>query len=252
MGLTADIKRLQAEGKSSAFINKFINAQSKNLPSKSSKKTITLNKPKTTTKDRVKEVKRRSAKALDVLSSILLEPTTFIKNPSKAGDLVAARRADITKTKDIGKALDVVGETLTATAIGAAATLGIANPAVAGKLALKALPKTLKGQIGALTGVGILTTSESARNLAGKFFQDPTKIGREAGLIIDKALTKKDVGTVAEAFQKAGIIGAVVAGGVGAIALGKKFLGGGDADKAINVPGQVPSSVALPVSPIPS
>lgn len=198
----------------------------------------------------------RKPKVLDIVSSILLEPTTFIKSPTQAAFKVEARRKEIRKTGDVGKALDVVGETLTAAGIGAAGILAAGSPAAAGGIALKALPKTLKGQITAFTAGGILVTSKQARKLAGKFIQDPTKIGREAGLLIDKALSGKDVGGVGEALKKAGIVGAIVAGGVGAVALTKKIFGGkGEStktpDQAINTPSQVPGSIALPISVIP-
>ena len=248
--LSSKVKKLKAEGKSSAFINKFIRSQTKKNKQHKSTKKIVLKAPKRRSKR--KEIKRRFAKALDVTSAILLEPTTFIKNPSKAGDIVRDRREDIRKTGDLSKALDVVGETLTATAIGAGLILGASNPAVAGRLALKALPKTLKGQIGAVTAGGILITSETARKFTGKFIQDPTKIGREAGLLIDKVTSKEGSdSSIMDALKSAGLIGAgVVAGGL----VVKKLFGKNDktADAVVNSPGQVPSSVALPVSPIPT
>ena len=195
------------------------------------------------------------AKVLDVVAATLLEPKTFItKGPLAAGRVVAGRRVDISQTKDISKALDVVGEAITSTVIAGAVVLGAANPAAAAKLLSKAIPVTLKGKFAALTVGGILITSKSARDLVFGIVQDPTKFGREAGLLVDKAVAGEDVGGIKEALKTAGFIGAGVAVVAGGAVLVKKLLGGRSTkvpDTAINTPSQVTSSIALPTTPIP-
>lgn len=214
-------------------------------------KTIVLNMPKS----RKITAPEPVSKFLDVIAAPFLEPTTFIKNPLKARDKVAQRRQDIEKTGDISKVLDVVGETTTSTLIASGAILGVANPAAAAGFAKSLIPTTLKGKLAGITGLGILTTSEKAREVFGKFIQDPTKVGREAGLLIDKAAAGEDVGEVSDAFKTAGLVGAGVAAAVGlgkaAEKLKDKFFSG-KPEKAINTPTDVPSSIALPGSEIPN
>jgi hypothetical protein len=181
----------------------------------------------------------------------MLEPTTLItKGPKAAIQKVRERRLDIEKTMDTSKALDVVGETLTATAGYAALTLGAAAPAAAGRAALSVLPKTPKAILGTVTGAGILTTSKTARNYVTKVLQDPTKLGREAGLLIDKAATGKDVGGVVDSLKTAGLIGAGIAATVGAQ---KLYTGIKDkiSQKSVSVlsPSEVPvASVVTPTT----
>lgn len=197
------------------------------------------------------------SKSLDILSSLMLEPVTVItKGPAAAGQLVKARREEISRTKDIGKALDVVGETLTSTLIAGGLVLGASAPATAGQLLKGALPSSLKGYLATSTGLGILATSKQARDFVGKILQDPTKLGREAGLLIDKAFEGKDMGGVSDALRKAGLLGAGVVGGAAAYsgfqALMDKITANKPADTVINTPSQVPSSLALPSDAIPN
>jgi len=129
--------------------------------------------------------------------------------------------------------------------------LGAANPVIAGKAIISAIPKTIGGKIGLTTAAGILATSQVAREKASSFIQDPTKIGREAGILIDKASKGQETGPVIDAFKTAGIIGGTAAIlGTGAIVVKKvKEI---SADRAINIPSNVPSSIALPNSYIPT
>lgn len=188
--------------------------------------------------------------ALNQISSILLEPTTVFKEGfGVAGRKVQARREKI-RLGDRKEAVSVIAETLTATALVGAGILAIGSPLVAGRLIVKALPTTLKGQLGLVTGTGILLSSKVVRKKAGQFIQDPTKVGREAGELIDKVVAGEDTGDIGDVFKTAGLVGAGV-GIVGAgILLGKKLK---DRKKDIKVvdPSDVPSSNALPISPIP-
>jgi len=167
-------------------------------------------------------------KGLNILSSTLLEPTTLLtKGFGAAERKVAKRRADITRTKDISKALDVVGETLTSTALIAGAVLGggtVAGRALVAKVAPKLIPKTPKSILLTATGTGILTTSKSARKFVGGILQDPTKTGREAGLLLDRTLAgKEDDSSFVDIAKKAGVAGVVIAGVAGGLGLASKF-----------------------------
>jgi len=209
------------------------------------KKTILLNQPQRT----------RTAKALDIISSTLLEPTTFIRNPAAAGRLVAARRAEIRRTKDIQLAFDVVGETLTSTAVGAAALFGAVNPALARSAFLRILPRTPKAIAASATAGGLLISSPSIRGFVGGVLQDPTRLGRRGGELFEKALKGEDVGGVKSALAKAGLIGGAVAAVVGAGALAKRIFGRGKEVVATGISGSpslVPMSIAAPSSPAPS
>jgi len=151
------------------------------------------------------------AKGLDILSGILLEPTTFIKSPSKAGELVAARRETI-KSGDKSAAFDVIAETLTATAIAGGAILGAgtaAGRAAALKVGAKLAPTTIPKALGAATVGGILISSQSARKVVGQVIEDPTKVGRRAGEVIDTVVRGGDVDII-DAFKTAGLIGGVL------------------------------------------
>lgn len=190
---------------------------------------------------------------LDTLSATLLEPTTFIKSPSKAADLVKERRKKII-AGDKSAFYDVIGETLTATGYGVAGTLALGTAgggAVATNIAKALIPNTLRKVAVTSTIGGILATSQVARNKALQILQDPTKIGRESGLLIDKAVAGESLGGVTDALKKAGIIGGAIVGGAGLVA-GAKAL----KDKITNLraksPSQVPTSNALPntLSPV--
>lgn len=199
--------------------------------------------------------KKSGAKALDIISSTLLEPVTLItKGPNKAAELVKKRREEIKATKDLSKAFDVAGEAATSASIAAAATLGIANPSAALGVLKGLVPSTLGGKVAGITGAGILISSAKGREIAARFAQDPTKIGREAGILIDKAAKGEDVGGVVNALKTAGLIGAGVAATAGATKVVKSILNkkkGKTADAAINRPQQVPTSVVTQASPIP-
>ena len=185
------------------------------------------------------KIKSVGEKALDITSSILLEPTTFIKSPTKAGALVKERRRKI-RRGDKKEAVKVIAETLTATAIGAGAILGFGTAAgrvVVGKALTKLAPTTIPKAIGLATVGGVLLTSPKARKVAGGFIEDPTKIGRGAGEIIEG----KEVGFI-EALKTGGLIGAGVVTGVGAVKLIEKVKGIGGigeiptlAEKAVGI-----------------
>ena len=218
------------------------------------KETILLNQPQ---RRRKKDSRNIGAKALDILSSTLLEPTTFIRNPAAAGRLVAERRAEIRRTKDIQLAFDVVGETLTSTAIAGAAVLGAANPAIARSLFLKVLPRTPKSIAATFTAGGLILGSPTLRSFVSSAIEDPTRLGRRGGELFEKALKGEDVGGFKEALKKAGIIGGGIAAVVGVGALAKKLFGGksGKSLPAVaggGAPQSVPTSIALPSSPVPS
>jgi len=191
------------------------------------------------------------SKILDVVSSTLLEPTTLItKGPGEAGRLVKKRREEISRTKDISKALDVVGETLTSTLVAGGLVLGAANPAAAGGVLRGLIPKTIGGKIGATTLGGVLITSPTARKVVGRFAEDPTKIGREGGILLEKSLSgkEKEIPGVVEALKVGGILGAGVAAAVGAKKVGEKLFG--PRPKTVPTttedPTTVPTSIALP------
>ena len=200
------------------------------------------------------------SKALDILSSVLLEPVTLVtKGPSAAGKLVKTRREEIEHTGSVSKAAGVVFETLTAATVGAALVGAAAAPATAAGIGFnvgaRLLPKTLLGGVGAATGAGILITSSAARSKVADIAQDPTKIGREAGLLIDKAVGGKDVGGLGDAVKTAGLVGAGVVGTVAVLKGVDKvkdiFLGDKVADKVINSPSDVPTALALPSDSVP-
>ena len=189
------------------------------------------------------------SKILDQISSLLLEPKTVVtKGLGEAGRLVKKRRPEISRTKDISKALDVVGETLTSTLVAGGLILGAANPAIAGSVAKSLIPKTIGGKIGAITAGGIVTTSGTARKLLGNFLQDPAKIGREAGILIDKAVAGKDTGGVVEALKVAGLIGGGVAATVGAKKIVDKFF---NKTPKVESPQTVNTTIALPTDNVP-
>jgi len=187
------------------------------------------------------------SKGLDILSSILLEPTTFIKDPVKAGKLVSDRRAKIRKGEK-GEFTKVIAETITSTALAAGAILGggtVAGRAAVARFAPKLIPKTVKGGLLTSTAGGILLTSPTARRLVSGTIQDPTKTGREAGELIERIANKEDTGSFKDIVKKAGVAGGAIALGAGAIGVGKALIG----DKS---PSDVPSSLALPSTPIPN
>jgi hypothetical protein len=197
-------------------------------------------------KKNISGLKDIGAGVLDLLGSAYLEPTTLIKNPAAALKKVRERRQTIANPRNDPKeeGFKVIGETITATAYGAAATLGIANPAAAGRAILGILPKSPRAVLGTLTGVGILTTSETARKLAANALQDPTRVGREAGLLIDQAVKNKGLNlpSVSDAVKTAGIIGAGVVGTAAAYNLGKKAYSYFFTNKS-------PSNTVIPVTP---
>lgn len=188
-----------------------------------------------------------AAKTLDIVSGILLEPTTFIKNPSEAGRKVRRRREKII-SGDKSAAYDVIGETLTATALLGGGVLGVgtaAGRAAALKLAPKLAPTSIRGALGTATVGGVLITSKTARDYASRVIQDPTKLGREAGVLLDKAVEGKDVGGIPTALKNAGLLGAGVVAGAGAIALGKAAV---SKVKGLVSPKQKSSTETLPTS----
>lgn len=212
-------------------------------------KTIHLNGPK---KETISSPKAKAdsrgfgAKALDILSSTLLEPTTFItKGPAAAGRKVAERRARLRRTKSLSEAVGTASEALTATALIGGGILGTATAggrAVASRLIPKLIPKTPRGILATTTAAGILITSPTARRFAGRFVEDPTRLGRGTGEIIEKASKGEDVGGIKEALKKAGLIGAGIAGTGLLIAGAKKLL---SRDKR---PPQLPTTQFQPIS----
>lgn len=182
---------------------------------------------------------------LDLISSTLLEPTTLVtKGPRAAISKVRERRLDIARTKDIGKALNVAGEAVTSAGLAAGVVLGAAYPAAAKTALVTALPKTPKGILATVTGAGILTTSKTARKYVGNVLQDPTKLGREAGLLIDKAAGQnKSLPSVGDALKKAGLIGAGVVTGATALKAGKALYNKLTTKTADKVADVMPSAV---------
>lgn len=198
------------------------------------------------------------SRGLDILSSALLEPTTFIKSPTKAGEKVKARRERI-RRGDKKEAVAVVAETLTATAIAASAILGggtAAGRAVVAKVAPKLLPTTIKKAAVLATGTGILLSSPGARRLVGGLIDDPTKLGRGAGEVIEKVRKGEDTGKFTEVLKTAGIIGAGAVAVGGAVAIGKRVLGGRKAAEVVAQPNAgtigVPTSAGVGGGAIPS
>lgn len=166
-------------------------------------------------------IKGVGEKVLDITSAMMLEPTTFIKSPTEAAQLVKERREAIA-LGDKEEAVAVVMETLMATAIGTGAVLGVGTMAgrvVVGKVLTKLAPTTIPKAIGLATATGILITSPTARGVVSTFIDDPTKLGRGAGEIIEG---EKDIG-LGEALITGGLVGAGVVLGAGAIELVEKF-----------------------------
>ena len=197
-----------------------------------------------------KKKQSRFATGLDVLSSVLLEPTTFIKSPTAAGAKVRKRRADIRSRKK-GAAGKVIGEILTSTALAAGAILGagtLAGRAVVAKVAPKLIPRTLGGAATAATGAGILLVSPTARKAVAGVIEDPTEVGRQAGRVIESAAKGEDVGAIGDVLKTAGIVGGAVAGGV-AISKGVGFIKSKiKPAETAKSPTSTPTSAALPTS----
>ena len=111
------------------------------------------------------------------------------------------------------------------------------------------IPKTVPGVVGAVTGAGILTSSPSAREFVGGVIKDPLKLGREAGLLIEKAVAGEDI-PFGEAAKVAGIAGLTVAAVVGGKKVIEKFKDRKTIDQ-IPGPSGVPTSIALPTDRVP-
>jgi len=194
----------------------------------------------------------RIERGLNVLSSLLLEPKTLLTKGISAAESKVARRRERVRRGDRTEAFNIIGETLTATALGAGALLGGAT--VPGRLAVrrfapKLIPKTVKGKIFAVTGVGALVTSPTARRFVSETIQDPTRAGREVGRLIEKGVAGEALPGFLDVLKTAGIVGVGVAGIAGAVGLVKKL-------KDREVPGgatpsDVPPSIALPTAAIP-
>ena len=194
------------------------------------------------------------AKGLDILSSVLLEPTTFFRDPVKAGRKVQKRRADV-RSGVKGSATAIVAETLTATAIATGLLLGgatVGGRAVAGKILTRIAPTTIPKVIGTATVGGILLTSKTARKAAATIIDDPTKLGREAGALLEKAVAGEEVGTLGGALKTAGVVGLGIAGVAGAIGLAKKFKGDPKSVGLSPSDPQVPTSGIIPSNFVPT
>lgn len=160
-------------------------------------------------------------KALDLAASTLLEPKTLLtKGAGAAIDKVRNRRLT-------GRPSDVIGETLTATALYGGAIMAAANPVgafgVAKSAAKFVAPKSVRGALGYATGLGILSTSKTARDYVMGHLSDPTKTGRQLGRFLDTAVDKskekaKDTNNKWRDF--------LIPAGVGAGALGTSILAG--------------------------
>jgi len=208
-------------------------------------KTIFLNEP---AKNAIKAPQARDtrglgAKTLDIISSTLLEPTTFIRSPSRAGRLVAERRA---RTTTLSQAVGTTSEALVTAGFltgGLLGTVTAGGRAVAARTLPRLVPRTVKGGLGATLAGGILVTSPGARRLVGRSIEDPTRAGREAGLLIEKLRTGEDVGGFKEGLKKAGLIGAGLVGTGLLIAGAKKVFG---RDK--KAPVIAPLAAAQPIS----
>lgn len=164
------------------------------------------------------------AKTLDVISSTLLEPTTFIRSPSRAGRLVAERRA---RTFTLSTAVGTVSETLVAAGALAGGITGVFTSGgriVAARVLPKLIPRTPKSILLTATGTGILVTSETARRFVARTIEDPTRAGREAGILGERLAKGQDVGGFKEGLKKAGLIGAGLVGTGLLIAGAKKLL----------------------------
>ena len=205
-------------------------------------------------KESKKKKQSKLATGLDIVSSILLEPTTFIKSPTKAGQKVKERREKI-RAGDKKEAVGVIAETLTATGIAAAAVLGAGTAAgrgVVAKVAPKLLPTTIKKGVVTATGAGILFTSPTARKIAGKFIEDPTKVGREAGEVIEKVKKGEETGKFTDVLKTAGVVGGAAALVGGGIALAKKLKGDPKPASPSDTPQSTLPSAALPTGVIPT
>lgn len=196
----------------------------------------------------------KGSKFLDILSSVLLEPTTFIKSPTKAGEKVRVRRKKIRRgvKGEVGK---VIGETLTSTALIGGALLGggtVAGRAIVAKVAPKLIPRTARSIATVATGTGILLVSPTSRKAVLGVLEDPTEVGRQAGRVIEKAAKGEDVGAFGDVLKTAGLVGGAVAGGVG-IAKGVEFIKG---KIKLATPGKTPmdtpTSAGLPKTPVPT
>jgi len=202
-------------------------------------------------------LKRKLATGLDILSSTLLEPTTFIRNPVLAGEKVKQRRADVRAGKK-GAVSSIIGETLTATALIGGSVLGagtLAGRSIVAKTVPKLLPTTIPKALGTATLGGILITSKEARKKTAKIIDDPTKVGREAGKVIDKVVAGEETGRVGDIIKTAGLVGGGAVLGAGVVAGGKKVIDIIKRPKVLEPsksPTETPSSAALPSSSIPS
>lgn len=186
---------------------------------------------------------------LDIVSGILLEPTTFIKSPTKAGLLVKERRRKVRsqpkglKTINI-PALKVVGETLLSGGILAAGLLGAGT--VAGralvvrtvpKVVKAAIPKTIGGALGTIAVSGVLVSSPKARSAAKAL----PKTVFTGGQILGGVLEGKDTGL---GIGKAILTGGLLGGGAIAVKKGIDIIKGGKdtplTTGLISSPGAIP------------
>jgi len=189
------------------------------------------------------------AKGLDILSSTLLEPTTFIKSPTQAGLLVAERRRKI-RTAPKGKvnveALKVVGETLLSTGLAAGALLGAGTAAGRAlvvkqvpRIAKKLVPKTLGSALGTIAVSGLLVSSPKARKVAVNL----PKTAFSGGQILAKVV---ETGKAPLGIKQAILTGGLIGGGAVA---GAKILGvikGGTDKKVLTNISQVVPSIMTP------
>lgn len=176
-------------------------------------------------------------KALDITSSILLEPTTFVTNPAKAGRLVRDRRKATQLDPSLG--VGTIAETLTATAV--AGSL-IVNPI--GTLRFIA-PKTVKGALATTFGIGLVASSKTARDFVLGVVDDPTKFGRETGKVVESVVAGEDTGDIIDTLKTAGVVGAGVAVVGTGLALANKFRSNGKSpsDAVVSTAQAIPSNI---------
>lgn len=204
------------------------------------------------------------AKALDIISAPLSQPSTFFtKGPVAAAKKVKQTRQAISRG-DTGKASGVIGTTLASTAIAATGILAVAGAGAGGVLggisrtfvtktipkatfsvAKSVVPKSVIGKVGAgsatILGAGVLTSSRKARGSIKDAPGGVFLLGKDIGKSIegDKPL---NTGDLARGFKTAGLVGLA---GVGLAVVAPKIIG------AVKGDGKKESEPFAIVGPVP-